>query len=436
MADPVARLERALADKEYAISSYADKIQQYDDEITAIHTETNQNDDEIKALQQQQQQHDKNPKNINAEDAFDTIIRLESTAKIVDKRNAVLEKDNLAFTKAFRDVGKLLEKYQTEEQRLVSATGYHPEQHAETCETETLRENSDKAQAMEAAINKELVAADVVIKKKRNLISDLTQKVQEQKAKENALVQIYNDIRVTDRDVKEAAKSLEAVKADYGKIETALVASAENNGREVAVKSLQGDREFLKEEIRKHKTDKARQEKVMAAQLSRTKFLQDRLDVVMAAIKDMRLEKDLERSVSKDLVATSSANPEDPDRILPANETIAIEIYELLHRDYEAMRSIADRKAILVTEKTCTTDAQVSTIMMYSGQMEMTTKQQDQTRVNNKLEQHEAVIEVTRLVEEFRRELAKLVNENARLKGILQEQTQNRRNTSGQEVIY
>eukprot|EP00743_Colponemidia_sp_Colp-15_P024359 GILK01035081.1.p1 GENE.GILK01035081.1~~GILK01035081.1.p1 ORF type:complete len:200 (-),score=30.27 GILK01035081.1:53-577(-) len=174
----------------------------------------------------------------------------------------------------------------------------------------------------------------------------------------------------------------------------------------------------------------------MAAQLSRTKFLQDRLDVVMAAIKDMRLEKDLERSVSKDLVATSSANPEDPDRILPANETIAIEIYELLHRDYEAMRSIADRKAILVTEKTCTTDAQVSTIMMYSGQMEMTTKQQDQTRVNNKLEQHEAVIEVTRLVEEFRRELAKLVNENARLKGILQEQTQNRRNTSGQEVIY
>lgn len=426
----VAHLIRSVAEKDNAIATLEERIAQYDAEIARIHAETSQNDEDMLALQKQQQQADKNPKNINAEDAFDTIVRLESTLKIVTKRNAVIEKDNLARDKLLKDRSKLLLKKSEEEQRLIHATGYHPEQAAnDEAKSDELRENSERARVLEAAIEKEIHAADVVIKKKRALIADLSVKVEEQKAKENTLLQLYNDVRVVDRDVQEANRDLEALKADYGKIETSLVEGSENNGRDVAVRSLQGDRDFLREEIKKHKLDKARQEKVIAAQLSRTKVLQDRLDVVMAAVRDMRLERDLdayERQSGRGLV-TTSADPEDPDRILPADETVPIEMYELLHRDYEAMRSIADRKAILVTEKTCTTDAQIATIVMYSSQMELTTKLQDDTRLNNKLEQHEAVIEVTRLVEEFRRELAKLVNENARLKGILQENNARRR---------
>lgn len=427
----VAHLVRSLAEKDSAISSLEERIAAFDAEIEKIHAETLQNDDDLKELQKQQQQADKNPKNINAEDAFDTMIRLESTIKIVEKRNAVIEKDNIARDKLLKDRSKALLKMTEEEQRLIYATGYHPDQQAEdSAKLDQYRENSERARLLEGAITKEITAADVVIKKKRALIADLTQKVEEQKAKENALLQLYNDIRVADRDVQEVNKSLEALKADYGKIENSLVAESENNGRDVAIKSLQGDRDFIKEEIKKHKMDKARQEKVVAAQLSRTKVLQDRLDVVMAAIRDMRLERDLEayeRQSGRDLIVTS-ANPEDPDRILPDDESVPIEMYELPHRDYEAMRSIADRKAILVTEKTCTTDAQIATILMYSAQMELTTKLQDDTRLNNKLEQHEAVIEVTRLVEEFRRELAKLVNENARLKAMLQDANSRRRN--------
>eukprot|EP00658_Telonema_sp_P-2_P016467 TRINITY_DN16399_c0_g1_i1.p1 TRINITY_DN16399_c0_g1~~TRINITY_DN16399_c0_g1_i1.p1 ORF type:complete len:291 (-),score=115.70 TRINITY_DN16399_c0_g1_i1:191-1063(-) len=274
--------------------------------------------------------------------------------------------------------------------------------------------------AIEADMKKEENTARLVIKKKQQLVQKLNEEVNAQKEKENTLCQLYNDIRVLDRDCAEIQGDIDKVKREDKGTDGAMVAN-QSRPELTVLNNLESDKEYLKSEIRRHQEEKKEMEKIQKAQQYRAQQLQSRLDIIMEAIRDMKLEKSLEKHIGRNtVVPASSEDPYDLDRILPENEVVPVETYELLHRDNEAMRSIADRKHILMSEKEFAITAQRVQLEDWSFRLQTTQKQHD-IAVRQQAEQAQNLrADFCSQHDELRQELGQLVVQNVQLRNTLQ----------------
>ena len=420
MSAHVAKLERTLNDKEYAIANAKEKLAQFDKEIEAIRAETQQDEAQMKQVAEFNQKQDKNVRSIRAEDALDTKLRLEGTVRIVEKRNQVLQREVQGKEKQVKDASKRYSNIKVESEKLKETTGYTADGRMPTTNVEELREKIEKMVMIEADMKREENTARLVIKKKQLLVQKLDDEIKAQKEKENRLCQLYNDIRVMDRDCAEIQGDIEKIKREDKSTDGAMVAN-QNRPELTVLNNLESDKEYLKSEIRRHQEEKKEMEKISKAQLYRAQQLQARLDTIMVAIQEMKLEKSLEKHIGRNtVVPTSSEDPYDLDRILPENESIPVETYELLHRNNEAMRSIADRKHILMSEKEFAIAAQRVQLEVWSHHLQTTEKQHDVAVRQQAEEAQNLRADFCRQHDELRQELGQLVLQNVQLRNTLQ----------------
>ena len=359
---------------------------------------------------------EKNPRDIAAEDALDTIVRLENTLKVVLRRNVLLSRENALQKKLHKDRVKVLEKRSKDCDDLLSITGFH-ERYA-AAPVEERRQKIDEMIALEATLNKELASAFVIIRKKEQLVETLQNELDKKIEKEEQLQLVYNDIRVKDRDCQEIQAQIDEIKREDRKKDNALTL-AENRRAVLSINSLRGDMDYLRDEIEKQKSVRRRQEEIIKAELHRARQLQARLDVVQTALHDLKLEKEFERSNAKSsmVVVASVEDPEETiSQIIPDDESVPVETFLLLHRDNEAMRTSVSRKDMMVLEKEATIQALEAKLETQHHSYTVRSQQQVSTKTGKAIEMGDLQETVTAQHHEYRKEIENLLAANLKLK--------------------
>lgn len=398
--DRIAKLERQLAAQEH--------------ELEQLSAENSERHNQMVEVQEKNKRLEKDPREIAAEDALDTIIRLENTLQVAKRRNTMLQRENNVLSKNVKEANKTLERTQQQRDELVQLTGWHPETH-ET-DVDTLRLRVGEMITLEATIRKELATGKVLLAKKEQLSKALEAELKSKEDVQERVLMLYNDIRVADRDLFEVNAQIDELKREHRKKDGALVV-LENRKDQVAFESLMGDKEYLQRECAGKKEIRRGQEVVLKAQQKRTADLQARLDLTMMAIRDLKLEQGLDKAVSKTLVTDPPAHdPTDPDRINPPNETIPVETYELFQRDLAAMSTSVSRKDIMILEKQATVEALEAKLDGYTQSYNLTTQQQAQTKANKAIEVAELQEELAARHQEYRQKIDELLSVNLKLK--------------------
>lgn len=361
---------------------------------------------------------ERNPRDIAAEDALDTIVRLENTLKIVQRRNALLLRENQAQEKLAKDRTKVLERIAKDEEHLVTATGWRDD--GPEVDIVELRARISEMISLEQILNKELVAADVLIKKKEQAVEDLEKELLRKKEKEEQLSVLYNDIRVKDRDCEEMKRSIDALVGEHDKSQS-LIESAQSRRAVLSIASLQEDTNCLKSNVEQHRATRRKQDEIMKAQIFRARQLQTRIDIIMAALRDMKLDKEFERTVPKSslVCGASKEEPQEVSDVVPAEEQIPFSTYLLLLRDNDTMRTSVARKDVMVLEKEATIQALEAKLESFSHSLNISTEQQDDLKVSKALEMDELQETLQQQHQAYRRQIETLLSANLKLRSRL-----------------
>jgi hypothetical protein len=347
------RAQDELERCEYRIAELEGNIQQKDAEIAQLAewTEKNKSEEQMDAVAQKNESDEKHPSQIAPEAALDTIIRLENTLKLAQRRNVQFEKELSVRHRVLKDRTKALDAQRKNHTDLVSVTGYSADMKTE--DVHKLREDIEEMERLETTLTEEAKTARVIIRKKQQLVDTLIAELENKKQLEEALYALYNDIRVKDRDVHQAEATLEELKRQDKKRNTAL-AAAEDRRDTVALNCLEKDKEFLRREVQHARDHHRQQEATQKKQIHRQLQLQSRLEMIQEAVRDIGWEAELNATLNANqglVIADTVGEPDDEDRIFPPNETISAEVYELLRTNFETVSTALSRKDILLLEK-------------------------------------------------------------------------------------
>ena len=357
-----------------------------------------------------------NNRDIAAEDALDTIVRLENALKIAQRRNALLGREQQRHEKLLKDRSKVLEKLTKEEDELRSATGWTGESHVE----HDVQGRIGEMVKVEQVVNRELVGAAVLVKKKQQLVETLEVELSKKKEKEEFLLQMFNDIRVKDRDVKEMEVRVQKLRDEHEKNQS-LIEVAKSKQATLSIHSLQEDTQSLKRTVEQHRETRRHQEDIIKAQVFRASQLQTRIDIVTAALQDLKLGKEFERSVPKSSLvpATSFGEPQSASEVVPADEQVAMSLFKLLLRDHDSMRTNVARKDVMLLEKEATVQALEAKLEGFTHSLNLSTEQQDSLKVHKTIEMDELQEALQQQHQEYRRQIDELLRSNAKLKARL-----------------
>ncbi|KAH9601399.1 hypothetical protein LSM04_001214 [Trypanosoma melophagium] len=399
-----------------AIESYTQQLEKIDKDIQTIQEE-NQRDEVSRQIVEYQRACERNPASIPAEDALDTITRLQNTLKIVKRRNHLLARENTTQQKFLQDRSKFLLRETEAYNNILDKTGWH-----EQCQMDyddfQQKGNDLKVMAeLEAKVQRELRAAQSIIKKKEALVIELEAKVERGEEMDSALNTVFNDIRVKEREVRELEIQLERLRKEDKRNDDALTVF-ESQQQNASLACVETDRDFLKDAVAEMKAVCRRQDNVMRAQMTRQQQLHARLDTISKSLREMRLEEEFKRNVLKSALvpSVSREEPEDVSKILPEEEFIPIHTYRLIHKNNETMRTNVARKNMLVLEKEGVIQALDATLAKYADALNMTSKQQEDLKQNKALEMDELTTELQEQHQNYLRQLEQLMQENIELK--------------------
>ncbi|EKG03181.1 hypothetical protein TCSYLVIO_005781 [Trypanosoma cruzi] len=407
-----AELERMNA----AIESYALQLDTINSAIESIDSE-NHSDDVSRQIFEYQTACERDPANISAEDALDTVTRLENTLKIVRRRNQLLAKENVTQQKLLNDRSKFLLKETKNYENLVDRTGWH-EQCSVNPEDEAQKASDiQEMSQLEVTVQRELRAAHTILKKKEALLRGLEEQLAKGTDLDAELNNAYNDIRVRKRECRELELRLEHLRKCSKKNDEALTVF-ENHGQSVSIEYMETDKDFLKDAVAQMKLVCRRQDNVIRAQLTRQQQLQTRLDTILRSLREMNLEKEYERNVSKSALVPSASReePEDVSSILPKEETIPIHTYRLIFKNKELMNTNVVRKNMLVLEKEGVIQALEASLMKYANALNMTTRQLENMKLNKGFEMTELMVELQQQHKNYLQQLEQIMQENNKLK--------------------
>jgi hypothetical protein len=408
------RIQQEIDCAEAEIASLEQQLSKADADISRIVSQSE--DTSALEVAERRKEFERNPRNIAAEDALDTIVRLENTLKVVQRRNVLLSRENALQKKLHKDRIKVLEQRTKECDELVRVTGFHDRYVAPPVEES--RQKVEEMISLEATLNKELASAFVIIRKKEQLVETLQLELDKKVEKEEQLQLLYNDIRVKDRDCQEIQAQIDEIKREDRKKDSALVLAETRRGI-TSINSIRGDMDFLRNEIEKQKAVRRRQEEIIKAELQRARELQARLDVVQAALHDCKQDKEFEKMNAKSsmIVVASVEDPEETiSQIIPEDEQIPIETYLLLHRNNELMRTSVSRKDMMVLEKEATIQALEAKLETQHHSYTVRSQQQFSTKAGKAIEMSDLQETVTAQHHEYRKEIENLLAANLKLK--------------------
>ncbi|CAD2216661.1 hypothetical protein AGDE_06170 [Angomonas deanei] len=414
-----ANVRRELDRMNEAVERYGVQLDTIENELAVI-DEENQNDDVNRQIIEYEAAMSANFKDIPAEDALDNIVRMQNQLKIVKRRNQLLAKENAIQQKQLRDRANMLSRTSTELDNITEITGWHGEFHdVDMSTTMNYQEAVHDMTTLAAKVRQELNSAKVIIKKKENAIVKLQTDAEQNKELEKKLQLLYNDIRVKQRDTREAEAKLQRMIVDDSNVERALVKRSEQQDSVAAsVLYMENDKEFLSDAVAEMKVICRRQDNVVKAQLARQQQLQARLDQIMKALREMKLAKEFERNVAKSALVPSASReePEDVEQILPDDEHIPIDTYRLLYKDNEMMRTSVARKNMLVLEKESAIQALESKLAKYIDSHNASATQGDSMQANKNAELTDLMIDLQEQHKAQLAEIEELSKENRELK--------------------
>eukprot|EP00331_Platyophrya_macrostoma_P003119 CAMPEP_0176412754 /NCGR_PEP_ID=MMETSP0127-20121128/4318_1 /TAXON_ID=938130 /ORGANISM="Platyophrya macrostoma, Strain WH" /LENGTH=439 /DNA_ID=CAMNT_0017792457 /DNA_START=21 /DNA_END=1339 /DNA_ORIENTATION=+ len=401
--------QRLLHDIEICNAALQRQLEVQDDTL-AKYASAQMEDDEAIGLESLR----RDPRDIPAEEALDTIVRLENTLKVIQRRNQLIQREVAVQEKLLKDRMKILDSVSREEEYLVSATGWSEQTVDNAVE---IRHEIHEMIDLEQTLQKEMVSAEALIRKKEKAVELLELQLREKKEKEELLGVLYNDIRVKDRDCVEMQRSIDALTSQHHQSQE-LIEVARSKRGVLSIQSLRGDTESLRSTVQMHRDTRRRQDEVTKAQIFRAKQLQTRIDILTAALKDMKLDKDFERSIPKSSLVPGAAKdePSSRDDVVPQNELVPVESYYLLARDNDAMRTSVARKDVMVLEKEATIHALEAKLESFTHSLNLSTEQQDSLRVNKATEMDELQETLHQQHQAYRRQIEELLSANLRLK--------------------
>ncbi|EPY30032.1 hypothetical protein STCU_04270 [Strigomonas culicis] len=411
-------MQRELGRINEAVEHFGVQLDALNNELITIQEE-NQTDDVTQQIAHFEEQM-RHKKDIAAEDALDSIVRLQNQLKIVKRRNQLLARENTVQQKQLNDRAAFLKSTTQELDRISYVTGWHENfVDVDLSEQTTFRDSIRDMVTLIAKTTQELKVAKVLIKKKENVILTIQKESEMTNEHEKKLQKVYNDIRVRQRDTRELEAKLQRLHTENNAIETAL-SKVDDTQIQVAnsIQYMESDKEYLADAVTEMKVVCRRQDNVVKAQLARQQQLQKRLDHVLKALREMRLEKEFERNVAKSALVPSASReePEDVDMILPEDEIIPVDTHRLLYKDNEMMRTNVARKNMLVLEKESAIQALESKVALYIDAHNTTAMRGDDIRATKESELGVLTSNLEAQHEQYKAELDVLLHTNQKLK--------------------
>eukprot|EP01064_Diplonema_japonicum_P026862 TRINITY_DN3845_c6_g1_i1.p1 TRINITY_DN3845_c6_g1~~TRINITY_DN3845_c6_g1_i1.p1 ORF type:complete len:667 (+),score=318.37 TRINITY_DN3845_c6_g1_i1:40-2040(+) len=293
------------------------------------------------------------------EEALDKVVELEHAIKLQQKVNEEVIRDTNLTEKDIQAVDKQIDSVAKELGHIQRVTGFdnsnNKKEHIDwNLQEEQILHLTELVQTLEREHSKGVQ----VLKKKTELLVRLSEEVEEKKEVEEQVFKCQNDINVVNKEMDEVREETNRLMKYHDKSDRAITVLEEQRDV-VAVDSLQNDKQYLQRQISSHVSAKGESDRIIKAQAFRLGVLENRLGVVTNALKDLKSDQKIQRRLKDALTLTEDddVDPTNLEAIMPANELIDIELYELLNRDLEAITTSMKLKNIILHEKEATIEA-------------------------------------------------------------------------------
>lgn len=359
---------------------------------------------------------ERNPKNIAAEDALDTIVRLENALKLEQHNNMTRAKEVGNLRAQLTHRRRALDEISQRVDELMAKTGWDGQTNHAQDELDTYRHRIDEMVGLIATLTDEHKAANLLNKKKEGLVLTLQAELDNKEAIHEQMLLRHNDVRVKDRESHEVEAKIKQLKTEDSRIDKAM--SDEQGSRDpYALEAVQYDNQSLTAEIRDLRQRRSDQEKLLNEQRERTALLTKRIEVVHSAMRDLRLEALLPSGSAKTagaMVAGGGADDAAGDAFVP------VAVYELLHRDVGALRDTLGRKDILYVEKRAVSTALASRLDDLKRALDLVVQQQMSIMQQKEADMQWLDQQLKEQHADYRHQMDVIVSENLVLKKKLQ----------------
>lgn len=295
------------------------------------------------------------------EEAMDRITELEKLIARQTRENELRRKEILDYDKDIQTVDRHINAAHKDLTHVQEATGYHrlgSKPNAADFDIQVAQ--ATELSALVARLKEEKVKGDQILRRKTQLIDELTRELGEKEEMEENLYKCHNDIKVADVEGRELNAQLDDLREDHGKSDRRIVAM-ETKRDVTAISSLQMDKDYLKQQVKKHTDKKSDQDETVRCQSFRLQQLEQRLQVVEVALRDLNKWDEVQGKLKEAMVSVSSLedgrDPFNRDQILPPDEGVDVELYELLNRDLDAITESLRLKQLLLEEKQANIEA-------------------------------------------------------------------------------
>jgi len=295
------------------------------------------------------------------EEAMDRITELEKLIARQVRANDVTRKEISDYEKNIETVDRHIHAAHKELTHVQEATGYHrlgTKPNAADFDIQVAQ--ATELSALVARLKEEKIKGDQILRRKSQLIDELTRELKDKEEIEENLYKYHNDIKVADHELRQLNLQLDDLRADHGKSDRQIMA-LETKRDVTAISSLQMDKDYLKQQVKKHSGKRAEQDEVVKCQSFRLQQLEQRLQMVEVALRDLNKWDEVQSKLKEAMVSVSSLDPaRDPcnrDQILPPDEVVDVELYELLNRDLSAITASLEMKRIVLEEKQAAIEA-------------------------------------------------------------------------------
>ena len=313
--------------------------------------------DGLKDLYREQKQIEE--ETILPEEALDRVVELEHQIKHQLKLNDVITRDTALTEKDIAAVDKQIDNISKELLNIQRVTGFDSNISNKDAVDFKLQEQEIK-QLMQLVkkVEEEQTKGNKLLRRKTKLIEALTSEVDEKGELEEQVFQATNDLKVANREIDELLEQTRGLKNDHSKSDKAIMV-LENTRDQVAVQSLQNDKQYLRNQITHHLRSKGESDRAIKAQAHRLGVLDRRLEMVTNALKDLKKDQKIQRRLKDALVMAEDdlRDATNMDSIMPDNEMVDIELYEILNRDLEAITNSIKLKDIILIEKEASIEA-------------------------------------------------------------------------------
>eukprot|EP00759_Apiculatamorpha_spiralis_P015013 PhF_6_TR21701/c0_g1_i1/m.30992 len=357
-----------------------------------------------------------------AEYAFDVTVQLESFIKSQESSNKALTKDNAALKLKVLRAQEKLDAKLAENERIEIKCGISSQRpEYKEIKPEVLAELKNTIRTATA----EITDARVLLEKKKAVVLALEGEMAKRRKFQEDIYVMKNTLKVTQHQIAETKSRIQGITKVH-EVTDRRIQLVTSSRDLVPQESLEADVAFLRQEIDKVADEIRTQNRITTAQAYRIDQLRGRVEVLNNSLEDIGLAEKF-RSTLKTAVVASTAEMEDAapewtrnlETIVPTDEMILPELYELVARAHDVIEKDVAVKDILVNERDNAVEALLEKVQLLERRLQDDERQRiyESQDLEGKMEREREELEAT---EEYIREgLDALNRDNARLRKLL-----------------